>query len=273
MNPTEAIIDRFDSITDYLRSREYHSNPKANIFTPLRNVSTCPADNNVLFPNVVNREIAKYLNLKDFAAFSAINVDNYLSLRSDRLLVAEVVENESQARQLAILEDLRQRALDSNGGKPVFRETLEYFFSAYPPIQALHPGPAQLTCNTDAKNFRSERQNTFAFFFLKLCKFATNDSTPALFRASICSLAIDINNTLDQSNDVMAVYYANVFLNVALDVNGRAGIEDKENKLKTLAYRVEEGQLSLRKLEDCYIGGNRPDLGDWGKFLDGLRIQ
>ncbi len=92
MHPPLAVVDRFANVYDYLRSSEFKTNtkpkpkpkPKPNIFSPLRKVNSEPAEKNVLPLNQdLKFEIVKYLNLKDFISFSAINVDNFISLRSD----------------------------------------------------------------------------------------------------------------------------------------------------------------------------------------------
>ncbi|WP_257265317.1 hypothetical protein [Endozoicomonas sp. ONNA2] len=266
MNVPHAVVDRFENLSDYLRSSEFKTNPESNIFTPLRKVNSQPAANNFLpLPYELKFEIAKHLNLKDFVAFSSINVDNYLSLREDDILVEKVLKNSQ-----LMLVDLRKRAHESNGGRPQMYRDL-WCSSLQPPPQAYTPGPAQLTCNTDTATFKVAHQNESAFFYLSLCDFATNGFIDLFFRDHICSLVIDINNSIDLKGDMMAVYYAYEFLKIALDVHDRASIEDKKNKLETLAHMIKKNQISLGKLEFCYRGGNKSDLDNWGEFLGSLR--
>ncbi|USE33893.1 hypothetical protein [Endozoicomonas sp. SCSIO W0465] len=93
MIPTETIasaIGEFKSIKDYVFSERY--NPKRPIFNH-KWLITCPTDGSVsrfLVPDIT-RYISKYLSFSDFIRFSSINRENYIALRQDQKLVAEVI--------------------------------------------------------------------------------------------------------------------------------------------------------------------------------------
>ena len=269
MNPSLAVVDRFDNVSDYLRSSEFKKKPKSNIFTPSRKVNSKPAENNFFpFPYEIKFKIAQHLNLKDFASFSSMNVDNYLSLRSDNLLVSKVLDNEVQERMLAILEDVKQRAQKQNFTTII---PLNHRGTAIIPPAALSEGPAKLTF--DCQNLLDLCRSDLYQAFEHLCMIAKDDSTDALSRAHICSLTIDINNRMHQKLGNIASRYAFGFIRIASGVNQLKNFEDKENKLNTLADMIEKEEVSHKKLffTHKFKPLNEQNLFEWVKFLDTLR--
>ncbi|WP_257294372.1 hypothetical protein [Endozoicomonas sp. YOMI1] len=273
MNSANSVVDRFVNISDYLRSSEFEKNPTANIFNPLRKVSSEPAENNYLpLSHELKFEITQYLNLKDFVAFSSINVDNYLSLRSDDLLVKRVLKNEPKVRMIERLEDLNQKAQQYSFDINAKIKADEYFNAIIPPM-AISPGPARLILNS---NLRSYKYRSFDFvqLFQHLCMLAKDDSTDIFFRAHICSLAIDINNKMCSKDGEYATTYALYFLHIASQVKLLIKIEDKANKVALLANMIENNEIDLGRLRQAYfnqvlINGNE---FNWDTFINGLRI-
>lgn len=238
MNSSNAIVDRFVDFSHYLRSSEFRINPKANIFTPLRKVSSVPAANNYLpLANELKFEIAKYLSLKDFAAFSSINVDNYLSLRSDDLLVEKVIKKEPRVRMFDILDDLKHRAQQFDIDAEIEVSNLN---AVIPPI-ALSSGPAQLIFRGNPRYY-TPHSFDFVRLFRKLCILAEDDSIDDLSKAKICTLLIDLNNRMGLK--IRGGYsFANALchLGIALYENRVANLDDRLNDFATLANMIENG--------------------------------
>lgn len=277
MNPSNAIVNRFVDFSDYLSSSEFKTNPKANVFTPLRKVTSEPAEGNYLpFPLELKSEIALHLNLKDFATFSSINVDNYLSLRSDDLLVERVIKNEVEVRIFEKLKDLKQKAQQYSFDNSAGIETDENHNAVIPPL-AISPGPSQLIFKSNLNSYNPE-----SFFLVKLfqdlCMLARDDSTDVFFRAYICSLAIDINNKMSKKNSEHAALIALNFLCIASQVNQLINIEDKSRKVYRLAQMIENKEFHRGKLNKASVFKEVLDLSnknqlDWDKFIDGLRVN
>ncbi|WP_257294373.1 hypothetical protein [Endozoicomonas sp. YOMI1] len=278
MNASNAIIDRFASFFDYLRSSAFKENPTANIFSPLRKVSSEPAINNYLpLTHELKFEITKYLNLKDFIAFSSINVDNYLSLRSDDLLVKRVIKNEPLVRMLERLKDLNEKSQQYLFDITEEIELDENYEADIPPM-AISPGPARLFLNSNPEGYR-----TLSVYFVKLfqylCMFANDDSTDLFFRAHICSLTIDINNRMSLKggeNAVNATSLALYFIDIASQVNQLIGIEEKDQKLHTLANMIENNELKKGKLSQVYYYKSvlrEKNEFDWDNFIDNLLLK
>lgn len=278
MNAANAIIDRFVSFSDYQRSSEFVKNPTTNIFSPLRKVSSEPARNNYLpLSHDLKFEIASYLNLKDFIAFSSINVDNYFSLRSDDLLVRRVLENEPQVVFFERLNDLKQKArqypFEING--PI--ELNENHDAIIPPV-ATSPGPARLILKKDPVYYKYQSAN-FVKLFQCLCTLANDDSTDVFFRAHICSLTIDINNRMSlkySKKTEGATLRALYFIEIASKVNQLISIEEKDKKLHTLANMIENNEIIIANLSEVHyfksVLRNKNEF-DWEKFIDYLRIK
>ncbi|MGI2029489.1 hypothetical protein [Endozoicomonas acroporae] len=176
MNSENAIVNSFANISDYQRSSEFVKNPTANIFTPLRKVTSEPAENNFLpLSQELKFEITQYLNLKDFLAFSSINVDNYLSLRSDDLLVKMAFKNNPKVRMLERLKDLKQKAekypFDINE-----KIKTDQSLNVIIPSIALSPGPARLIIN-DIFGINDYQPYDFVKLFQQLCMLAKGDSS------------------------------------------------------------------------------------------------
>ncbi|WP_163371998.1 hypothetical protein [Endozoicomonas acroporae] len=176
MNSENAIVNSFANISDYQRSSEFVKNPTANIFTPLRKVTSEPAENNFLpLSQELKFEITQYLNLKDFLAFSSINVDNYVSLRSDDLLVKMAFKNNPKVRMLERLKDLKQKAekypFDINE-----KIKTDQSLNVIIPSIALSPGPARLIIN-DIFGINDHQPYDFVKLFQQLCMLARGDSS------------------------------------------------------------------------------------------------
>lgn len=311
MNSENAIVNSFANISDYQRSSEFVKNPTANIFTPLRKVTSEPAENNFLpLSQELKFEITQYLNLKDFLAFSSINVDNYLSLRSDDLLVKIALENKPKVRMLERLEDLKQKAKKYPFDINEKIKTDKSCKVIIPPL-ALSPGPARLIIN-DIFGINDYQPYDFVKLFQHLCMLAKDDSSvtaqkrqenstcdpqqpdsvaevmtetevlsvkneqldPAdvLFTAHICSLAIDINNRMSLKGDKYATTFALYFLHIALQVKQVIKTEDKANKVASLANMIENNQIHRARLRMAHF--NRALINehefDWDTFIYGL---
>ena len=313
MNSENAIVDSFANISDYQRSSEFVKNPTANIFTPLRKVKSEPAENNYLpFSQELKFEITQYLNLKDFVAFSSINVDNYLSLRSDDLLVKKVLQSKPKVRMLERLEDLKQKAkkypFDINE-----KIKTDRFLKVIIPSIALSPGPARLIID-DNFGINEHRPYNFVQLFQHLCMLAKDDSSvtaqkrlenstcdplqpdkvaemmtetlvlpvkneqlnsaDVLFTAHICSLAIDINNRMSLKGDKYATTFALSFLQIALQVKQVIKTEDKANKVASLANMIENNKIHLGRLRKAHFNQALINGDDfgWDTFINGLRI-
>ncbi|WP_257293855.1 hypothetical protein [Endozoicomonas sp. YOMI1] len=277
MNTSVAIIDRFVNSSHYLWSSEFKINPKANIFTPLRKVSSKPAENNYLpLAQELKFEIAKHLNLKDFAAFSSINVDNYLSLRSDDLLVEIVIQNEDQKRLFDRLEDLKKKAQQYHFDIDAELEVGEHL-NAVIPTMAICSGPSQLIFNSKLKRY-THRSFDFVKLFQYLCLFVKNDSTDDLYKAQICKLVINLNNRMNLKVGENATAYALYLLSISIQISQLTGVEDKCNKLSTLANMIENEELNIAKLNKVFIFKEVIALSeknefDWDIFLNGLRSR
>ncbi|WBA81604.1 hypothetical protein [Endozoicomonas sp. GU-1] len=176
MNSENAIVDSFANISDYHRSSEFVKNPSANIFTPLRKVTSEPAENNYLpLSQELKFKITRHLNLKDFLAFSSINVDNYLSLRSDDLLVKMAFKNKPKVRILERLEDLKQKAEKYPFDIDEKIKTDQSLNVIIPSI-ALSPGPARLIIR-DIFGINDYQPYDFVKLFQQLCMLAKGDSS------------------------------------------------------------------------------------------------
>lgn len=272
MNSANAIVDRYVNFSDYLRSSEFRENPTANIFTPLRKVRSAPArDNHLPLCRELNAEIAQYLRLKDFIAFSSINVDNYFSLRSNHLLVRTVVENELPLVSLDRLEDLQQKSRQYHydlSEEIALPEHCKVKLSTL----ASSPGPARLIL-VDSPVARDYREIYFYKLFQHLCLLANNDSLDVPSRAHICSLTIDINNGmgLKESND--ATLLALLFIDIALQIHRQFSIEGKEEKLCSLARMIASNELHTARLGDVYFYKtvlHDKSRFDWDTFITGL---
>lgn len=277
MNSSESIVARFPSFSHYIRSSEFKKNPKANVFTPLRKVTSTPTKNNDLpLTPELKFEIIKYLRLKDFAAFSSINVKNYLSLRSDDFLIEKVVKKEIQSRLLDVLKDLKQRAQQYTFVINAEIETDQYHNAVVPDI-AISPGPSQLILTFNIEEY-SPRSFDFVKLFQELCIIAKDDSINELSRAHICSLAIDINNKMISKVGESATLFSFCFLGIATQVNQLDNVEEKDNKLYTLASMIENEEVDMKKLNKAFflkeaLALSNKEEFDWDMFLNGLRSE
>ncbi|WP_257265642.1 hypothetical protein [Endozoicomonas sp. ONNA2] len=277
MNPANAIVDRFVDFSDYQNSSAFKKNPQANVFTPLRKVTSEPAKDNCLpLPIELKMKITSFLNLKDFAAFSSINVDNYLSLRSDDLLVKRVIKNEVEARMLEKLKDLQQKeqqyTYDINA--PV---KIDKYNNAVIPPLAISPGPSQLIFTHDPE-FYNPQSFHLVRLFDNLCMLATDDTTDIPFRMHTCSLAIDINNKMSAKGSEYATLNALNFISIALQLNQLTGIEDKVSKVCMLADMIENkefhrGSLNKAAVFKEVLSLSKKNQFDWDKFIDSLRTK
>ncbi|USE35940.1 hypothetical protein [Endozoicomonas sp. SCSIO W0465] len=274
MNSSNAIVDRFASFSDYLYSSEFKKNPKANVFSPLRKVSSQPADNNYLpLLYELKVEVIKYLNFKEFFAFSSINVDNYLSIRSDDLLVERVIKKEVRSRILLRLEDLQQKAQQYPFDLDDEIET-NFFQNAVVPSIAYSPGPSKLVFNM-VPEMNNKHSFEFVNLFRHLCKLAMDDSINRFSRALICSLTIDINNRMTLKECRKGTLFALSFIGIASHINQLSSIEDKDIKLSRLANMIEDEKIDIKKLHQANIYNKVLALSEkkefyWYTFIDSL---
>ncbi|WP_257265499.1 hypothetical protein [Endozoicomonas sp. ONNA2] len=277
MNSLNTIVDRYVDFSHYLRSSEFRINTKANIFTPLRKVSSKPAENNY-FPlaNELKVEISKHFGLKDFVAFSSINVNNYLVLRSDNILVEKIIKNETQMRLFDRLEDMKQKAQKYHFDIEAEIE-VDQNYNAVIPLIAISESPSQLICYSKPDCY-SPRSFDFVQLFQYLCFFCGDDSIDDFPKAHICTLAIDLNNRMGLKVGDNATFFALHFLIIALQVSQLTSLEDRLDNLARFVDMIENEEIHKGKLnratlfKEIFALSERNVL-DLDDFFNGLRTN